>query len=251
MQYKKFVRQSVPEEIVKDILHMIQRGELRSGDQLPTERELMAKLEVSRSSIREALRALSVMNVINIRQGHGTYVSSLDPELLVEHLEFVVSLEDATILHLFEVRKMIEVYCAELAARRIKPEEVDKLQAILDLHTLHDIDTELHREIAELSKNPILMRIYSSIERLSQISRSRTGSLPGVREHASIDHARIVKAIIAQDPEEAKNAMLAHLIFIESKLREDLATHGATSYIDNNKPLEMENSAQDIKLGEK
>lgn len=247
MEYKKFIKQSVPEEIVKEILQMIQRGELRSGDQLPTERELMEKLEVSRSSIREALRALSVMNVINIRQGHGTYVTSLDPELLVEHLEFIVSLEDATILHLFEVRKMIEVYCAELAARRIKPEEIAKLQSILDLHTLRDIDIELHREIAELSKNPIIKRIYSSIERLSHISRSRTGSLPGVREQASVDHARIVKAIIAHDPEEAKNSMLAHLTFVESKLREDLSSHGASSYINSNDQISIEKSTQNLK----
>lgn len=247
MEYKKLVKQSVPEEIVKDILQMIQRGELKSGDQLPTERELMEKLGVSRSSVREALRALSVMNVINIRQGHGTYITSLDPELLVEHLEFVVSLEDTTILHLFEVRKMIEVYCAELAARRIKPDEVAELQAILDLRTIHDIDTELHREIAVLSKNPILIRIYSSIERLSHISRSRTGSLPGVREQASIDHSRIVKAIIARDPEEAKKSMLAHLMFVEGKLREDLSAHGASSYLSSDNSTHTDDSTQDRK----
>lgn len=226
MKYKKMVKQSVPEEIVKEILQMIQRGDLKPGDQLPTERELMEQLGVSRSSIREALRALSVMNVINIRQGHGTYVSSLDPELLVEHLEFVVSLEDATLLHLFEVRKMIEVYCAELAAKRIKPDEIIHLQKKLDLNSVRDIDTELHREIAELTKNPILIRIYASIDRLSLMSRNRTGSLPGVREQATIDHTRIVKAIIAHDPEEAKLAMMQHLTFVERKLKEDLAAHG-------------------------
>lgn len=226
MKYKKMVKQSVPEEIVKEILQMIQRGDLKPGDQLPTERELMEQLGVSRSSIREALRVLNVMNVINIRQGHGTYVSSLDPELLVEHLEFVVSLEDATLLHLFEVRKMIEVYCAELAAKRIKPDEIIHLQKKLDLNSLRDIDTELHREIAELTKNPILIRIYASIDRLSLMSRNRTGSLPGVREQATIDHTRIVKAIIAHDPEEAKLAMMQHLTFVERKLKEDLAAHG-------------------------
>ncbi|MDX9851523.1 MAG: FadR/GntR family transcriptional regulator [Anaerolineaceae bacterium] len=230
MKYKRFVKQSVPEEIVKEILQLIQNGELKPGDQLPTERELMEQLDVSRSSIREALRALSVMNVINIRQGHGTYVSSLDPHLLVEHLEFVVSLEDATILHLFEVRKMIEVYCAELAAKRIKPEEISQLKMKLELEDVRNIDIGLHSEIARLSKNPILIRIYSSIERLSQISRNRTGSIPGVREQASIDHENIVNAIISNDPEESRKRMLEHLQFVERKLKEDLAAHGTSSY---------------------
>lgn len=230
MKYKKFIKQSVPEEIVKEFLRLIQDGELKPGDQLPSERELMEQLDVSRSSVREALRALSVMNVINIRQGHGTYVSSLDPHSLVEHLEFVVSLEDATILHLFEVRKMIEVYCAELAAKRIKPDEISQLKLKLDDEDIRNVDIGLHSEIAKLSKNPILMRIYSSIERLSQISRDRTGSIPGVREQAEKDHEKIVEAIISKDPETAKNAMLEHLQFVESKLKEDLKSNGLDPY---------------------
>ena len=226
MKIKTLVKKSVPEEIVKEILQMIQRGDLKPGDQLPTERELMEQLGVSRSSVREALSALSIMNIIIIRQGHGTYVTSLEPDLLVEHLEFVISLEDATILHLFEVRKMIEVYCAELAAKRIKPNENVRLTHILELNSIGNIDRELHREIAELSKNPILKRIYSSIERLSFMSRNRTGSIPGVRERAAIDHELIINAIIAKDPDAAKKAMLDHLLFVEEKLKEDLTAHG-------------------------
>ena len=106
MKLKKFQKLTMPEEIVREILGMIQRGELRPGDQMPSEIEMMERMNVSRSSVREALRALSVMNVISTHPGRRTYVTSLAPDLLMEHLEFVISLEDDTLFQLFELTEV-------------------------------------------------------------------------------------------------------------------------------------------------
>ena len=123
-------QQTVPEAISAEILDLLRQKELKPGDKLPPERELAEMLGVSRPSLREALRALSIMKVIEVRQGDGTYVSALKPEELVEHLEFVFMLDDSTMLQLFEARKIVEVAeaagdqaTADLGVRRIETHE--------------------------------------------------------------------------------------------------------------------------------
>jgi GntR family transcriptional repressor for pyruvate dehydrogenase complex len=226
MPFQEFRKQTMSEVIVKEILAMIQSGELRPGDQIPSELDLMEKMNVSRSIVREALRALSVMNVISIHPGRRSFITSLAPELLMEHLEFVISLEDDTLLKLFETRKLIEVGIASLAAERITDDEIEKLTALAEQDAYQDMDVELHRQIVEITKNPIIRRIYSSIEKLGQMSRQRTNNIPGVRAQSQKDHVFIVKAITSRNPEEARDAMLKHLSFVEEKLREDIRPSG-------------------------
>ncbi len=219
MAFQKFKKRTMSEEIVQEILKMIQRGEYRPGDQIPSEIELMERMNVSRSSIREALRALSVMNVISIHPGRRTYVTSLAPDLLMEHLEFVIGLEDETLLQLFESRKLLEVGCASLAAERISDEEIQELEKIIQQDNFYDMDIQLHRKIVEITKNPIIRRVYSSIEKLGEMSRKRTAQLPGVRDQSRKDHEKIVEAIIARDPNAARDAMMQHLTFVEEQLK--------------------------------
>ncbi|MCB0176501.1 MAG: FadR family transcriptional regulator, partial [Anaerolineae bacterium] len=95
--------------IARRLMTLLKEKQLKPGDKLPPERELAAMMQVSRPSLREGLRALSMMNVLEIRQGDGTYVTSLDPELLVEQLSLVLALDDSTLLQLFEARKILEV----------------------------------------------------------------------------------------------------------------------------------------------
>ena len=125
-------QQTVAEAISAEILDLLRQKELRPGDKLPPERELAEMLGVSRPSLREALRALSIMKVVEVRQGDGTYVSALKPEELVEHLEFVFMLDDSTLLQLFEARKIVETGNVFLAAQRITEEELAALQQCLE-----------------------------------------------------------------------------------------------------------------------
>lgn len=214
------------EEISARLLTMIKDKQLLPGEKLPAERELAAMLQVSRPSLREALRALAIMNIIEIRQGDGTYVTSLEPDLLVQHLDFVVSLDDATILQLFEARKIVEVGVAALAARHITDEQASELERILeksndsinDSQAFLEVDLELHECITEAAANPFVKRFLTSLSRLGLASRSRTVEIPGVREMTVQDHHAIVAAITAGDEESAADAMLTHLNNVEKRL---------------------------------
>jgi GntR family transcriptional repressor for pyruvate dehydrogenase complex len=226
--YDPIRKSGVAEEISTRLLNMIKEKQLHPGEKLPSERELAAKLEVSRPSLREALRALAIMNIIEIRQGDGTYVTSLEPDLLVEHLDFVISLDDATILQLFEARKIVEVGAATLAARNITEGQVAALEDCLSrsIESIHDpqeflaIDLKLHELIIEAAGNPFIKRFLASLSRIGEASRSRTVEIPGIRETTARDHGDIVSAIKAHDEEAAADAMLAHLNHVEKRLIE-------------------------------
>jgi len=219
-------KNALAEEILTRLLDLIKERELRPGDKLPPERELATMMNVSRPSLREALRALSIMNIIEIRQGDGTYVSSLEPDLLVEHLDFIFALDDSTFLQLFEARKIVEVGIVALAAERITDEEVAEMEECLhaaansvdDPVAFLQADLDLHNAITRAARNPILSRVMTSISQLGLASRSRTTAIPGVVHDTVEDHRNIVSALKAHNPEAAQQAMLIHLNNVESRL---------------------------------
>ena len=219
-------KSAIAEEISARLLSLIQEKQLKPGDKLPPERELAATMQVSRPSLREALRALSMMNVVEIRQGDGTYVTSLEPDLLVEHLDFVISLDDSTIHHLFEVRRILEVGIAGLAAQRASNAQTAALEAMFNqsVECRHDavaflqIDLAMHDLMAEATGNPLLRRVMASMSRMGLVSRSRTGASQSVRDRTVTDHRAIVAAIKAHDPDAAAQAMLDHLDHVERSL---------------------------------
>jgi DNA-binding FadR family transcriptional regulator len=211
------------EQVAEQLMDMLRDRHLRPGDKLPPERELAAMMQVSRPSLREALRALSLMNVLEVRQGAGTFVTSLETELLVEHLDFVLSLDESSLIELFEARKIVEIGIAGLAAQRITGEELAELDAGLarSQNTLHhpvdflEADEQLHKTIIKAARNPIMSRVIDSISRLLMVSRSRTVEIAGVREQTVEDHRAIVTALKRRDPEAAREAMLQHLNNVE------------------------------------
>lgn len=225
--FGKFQRNALPERIAARILDLISEKKLLPGDRLPPERELVEMMQVSRPSLREALRALAMMNVIEIRQGSGTYVSSLQPDLLVEHLEFIYRLDNSTFLQLLEARKCLEVSLIALAIDRITDQEIARLEECLersirsidDKHAVLEADLELHGTIAEATRNPIINRLYVSLVRLGRASRLRTVGIPGVARQTIEDHRVIVEAIKARDVQAAQQAMKEHLERIEVVLR--------------------------------
>jgi DNA-binding transcriptional MocR family regulator len=118
--YGVFARELLPERIASRLVSLIAERHLRPGDKLPSERDLAAAMQVSRPSLREALRALAMLNVVEIRQGSGTYVTSLRPEVLVEHFDFVFALDDATFAERPRMqRRMISSVCGP--GRRVRP----------------------------------------------------------------------------------------------------------------------------------
>src|SRR5690606_9727829 len=113
---------------IAKIKQMIVDGELQPGDRLPREADLARRLGLSRSSLREAVRALSLLRVLDVRQGDGTYVTSLEPGLLLETMAFVIDLQrDDSVLHLFEVRRLLEPAATAMAAQRMAEDQAQGL----------------------------------------------------------------------------------------------------------------------------
>jgi GntR family transcriptional repressor for pyruvate dehydrogenase complex len=222
------VRREAARQAVDQLLELIRAGRFSAGQRLPPERTLAGQLGISRSTLREAIRALVVMNILVSRHGDGTYVSSLEPGLLVEPFQLMVSLSDESLLHLFEVRRVLETACAGLAAERISEEELLGFDRILehseaardDPEELLDSDVELHAAIVRATHNPLLIRIMSGVGALALEGRRRTMRLPGVADRSLADHARIVSALRRRSPETARAAMAAHLERVEESFRE-------------------------------
>ena len=223
LEFDPVERKILWEQVAEQLMAMLREKRLRPGDKLPPERELAAMMKVSRPSLREALRALSMLNVLEVRQGAGTFVTSLETELLVEHLDFVLSLDESSLLELFEARKIVEIGIAGLAAQRITEEELAELEAGLarSRETLdHPVDflhadEQLHKTITKAARNPIMSRVIDSISRLLLLSRSRTVEVLSIRAQTIEDHRAIVAALKKRDVEAAKQAMLQHLNNVE------------------------------------
>jgi GntR family transcriptional regulator, transcriptional repressor for pyruvate dehydrogenase complex len=221
-------KSALSEDIVDRLLTLIRERELRPGDKLPPERELAMLMGVSRPSLREALRALSIMNVLEIRQGDGAYVTALEPEQLMAHLDFVFALTDATFLELFEARRVLEPGIVALAALRIGAKELEQLEAcyarsvecVADRPAFAAADLELHELIAKAAGNQILERFIAGLSQLGQESRRRTVALPGIPEQSVRDHRAIIDALRRHDPAAAQQAMLEHLDNVLRELRQ-------------------------------
>jgi GntR family transcriptional repressor for pyruvate dehydrogenase complex len=221
--YGTVTRDALPDQIAARLIELITERQLKAGDRLPPERELAATMGVSRSSLREALRALAMLGVAEMRHGDGTYLTNLQPGSLMRSVGLVLALSDSGLEELFEARKLVEPGLAKLAAQRISPGDATELTR-LAVGT-HDVlgdpeafmwaDIELHAKIAQAARNAVLERLLESIAGMGIASRRRTGRLDAVREQSAHDHVAIATAIAAHDGEAAFAAMLRHLENVE------------------------------------
>ena len=220
-------REVVAEQVAQKLLSLVQSGNLRPGQQLPPERELAVMLDVSRPSLREALRALSLLGVVRIRPGGGAFVTALEPEALLAPIHFFISLDAENLESLFDARILVESGIARLAASRISKAGIAKLKRCLDAEgqDLDDVDQFIasdevfHKTIFDAVDNPFLRKIATSLHVLGQASRELTGHIPGVIDQSLVDHRRILAAIVAKDPEKAGEAMEAHLLNVRKAYR--------------------------------
>jgi GntR family transcriptional regulator, transcriptional repressor for pyruvate dehydrogenase complex len=203
--------------LIKDV---VLTGKLQPGDRLPPERELAEMLGVSRPTVRESIRALVAMNILESRHGAGTFVASLETGQLLEPLQFVLSRAEQVLGDLFETRLVIEPPIAALAATRATEEEAAailgcareaKQAADPPRQLLLELDVRLHTLIASASHNQLLARLHDSISALGVESRSLTVELPGVVGRTVHDHEAIAEAIADRDPDRAREAMRHHL----------------------------------------
>lgn len=219
---------AVTDEAIVKIKAMIMSGELAPGRRLPPEKELSERLGLSRSSLREAVKALEVIRVLDVRRGDGTYVTSLEPRLLLEAMSFVVDLhDDQSVLEIFAVRRILEPEASALAARHAGSEAVARLHQVIervdhdaDVERLVDHDLEFHGIIAEATGNGYLASLIDSLS--SHTIRARIWR--GITQEHAVDrtlseHRAILDAIEAGDADLAKALTVVHVSGVEQWLR--------------------------------
>jgi len=212
------------QEIVRQVKGMIAEGRLKSGDQLPPERDLAEKFVVSRTSVREALRALESLGLVEIRPGEGTFVREVSVESLIEPLALVMVSQREAIAELFEARQMIEPTLAALAARRATPEELSEMDRILEAQAKEvaagrtglEQDAEFHAAIGAAAHNRAITRIAHAVMDLLRQSREESLNTPGRPDRSHNDHRRVLAAIRNRDEPAARQAMIEHLQAVEA-----------------------------------
>jgi GntR family transcriptional repressor for pyruvate dehydrogenase complex len=212
----------VSEDIVTQLKGLIAQGKLHSGDQLPSERDLSEQFKVSRASVREAIRALESIGLLEARQGHGTYVAT-SVEALVQPLAHAIAREENALLDLFEVRRLLEPQLAALAAERAGPQELEELEGILERQAQHvaagetgaDLDTAFHSALARAARNTLLLRLNDTLVECLRDSRRRSLDTPERPRRSLAGHQAILRALRARDAKAAQRAMLKHLEEIE------------------------------------
>lgn len=209
-------------QVVSFVRRLIARGALRPGDRLPAERDLAARIGVSRPTVRAGLRALSAMGVISSRHGSGTYIPDGPPSFGTEALSLLAALHGLTRDEMYEARRILEVGAAGLAAERASDEQIATLAdevagmfAAMDdpaCFLVHDIN--FHRAVAAASRNPIVAALVEMVSALYYERRRQTAARASDRDlrDAADMHRRIYQAIRAHKPDIARQTMHAHLL---------------------------------------
>ena len=223
---------ALTDEAIDKIKQMIVSGRVRPGEKLPREADLAAELGLSRNSLREAVKALSLINVLDVRQGDGTYATSLAPSLLLEALSFIVDFHrDDTVLEFLEIRRILEPAATALAAVRMPDEDRVELGRVLDaadagspVDAFVEADLEFHRQIAVGSGNSVLASLVDNMSLPTTRARVWRGvTEPRAQERTLAEHRAIYLAIMNRDSDLARSWATVHISGIESWLRTALA----------------------------
>lgn len=227
MDFKPIKTKKIYQEIIDQIKAMINNGTLRPGDRLMSERELAEKMQVGRSAVREAFRVMEAMGVIKIKPGEGTFISETATDSVVKAFSSVLVAGDETARELMELRKILEVEAAAMAARRYTPEQLDSIYRALQ-QMEHDLeegnlgeeaDMNFHYAVAEAARNSILVKLMNTIadtmSRVLAAARHQLYQDPANPPRLLRDHQAIYSAIKNADPEAARRAMLSHLAGVE------------------------------------
>jgi GntR family transcriptional regulator, transcriptional repressor for pyruvate dehydrogenase complex len=217
------------EQAVGAIMSLLTSGELGPGDRLPTERDLAVRLGVSRSTVREAIRGLEMMRVLQARHGEGIFVTSLDAALLLEATGFAMQLmRDHEVVDLLEVRAILEGAAAGLASARMTDEQrrtlvrrLEELDAAATADALLEADIAFHASIAAGAGNLVLASLLDTFSARTYRARHlRAGlGLDDALVRSQAAHRRIYEAVVSRDPEAARASASAHVANLAGWLR--------------------------------
>lgn len=228
-------RETVSSEIARKLLDYLLSGRVKPGERIASERKLSEALGVGRSVIREALKSLTMLGLIDVRQGDGTYLKRTDSELLPRAIEWGLLLGAKRITDLIEARHHLEVLLAGFAAERrgeANLEEMRRCVAIMkrtkDPAEFVSADIAFHLEVANAAGNQSLLQIMQSIRALLQVWISRVMQAGGSSRPTYAEHAAILEAIARSDTDAARAAMEAHMRGATKRLERTLKEHEAS-----------------------
>jgi GntR family transcriptional repressor for pyruvate dehydrogenase complex len=220
---------ALTDEAIVKIRTLIQSGDLSPGSRLPPEQQLAGQLGLSRSSMREAVKALVLARVLDVRRGDGTYVTSLAPQLLLEGLGFAVELlQDDTLVEVIEVRRMLEPIATGVAATRMTAERLAEVESHLnamreagtDIERLVHEDMSFHRAVIAATGNATLASVLDGLSGRTLRARVWRGLVESNASASTLsEHEAIFRALQAGDGPVAQAAALLHVTTSENWLR--------------------------------
>ncbi|WP_425806300.1 FadR/GntR family transcriptional regulator [Desulfitobacterium sp. Sab5] len=231
MDLKPIKSKRTTEIILEQIKALIINGELVPGDKLLTENELAESFQVSRTSVREALAALSLTGILEVRQGEGIFVKSASPNSVIEPLSFILLLEKNELQNILEVRKALEVEAAGLASERRDEGDLAQFKRLIEqmekdlpkAENSEKLDLEFHLTLARASKNPLLNRMMNTVQEIMGQTLRVTRALwiaatAGTAQRLFEEHQEIYEAIASRDSEKARKITYEHLRKVELEL---------------------------------
>lgn len=217
---KPVSRITLGEQVAAQIAAQIAQGVWHPGDRLPAESELCTTLRIGRSTLREALKSLAYVGMVQMRPGEGTYVLDNVQSLTDRIRNRGILKSEKELQDVSEARLILETELAAMAAERSEPADLEKLEEILlqmkrsldgDGHDYAALDVDFHFAIAKSSKNQLMYELLAPIRTVLQDFIGKSQELPGIKENAHEHHARILTALRQRNPEKARREMRAHL----------------------------------------
>jgi GntR family transcriptional repressor for pyruvate dehydrogenase complex len=224
-------KQDLRQRVVGHIVELIRTGNLRPGDRLPPERELVEIFSISRPSLREAMRALSTLGIVESRHGGGTFVTALDARTLLAPLDIFLQLSQVNIEDTFESRRIVEIEIVRKAATQAKRADIADLKEMIAAHAkiqkdpvgFRILDSRFHEKLSSIAGNAVLQRVAYGLYNMDLHIRRRATAEPGLISQSTEDHAGIAAAIAAHDPDRAAAAMAQHLAHIKESTKRAMA----------------------------
>lgn len=212
-------RVALTDAVIEQLYNLMVSGQVEPGDKLPSESDLSNALDVGRSTIREALRALSALGLVS-RTKRGTFVSEQSSSRIVEALTRGRLVKQTQLADLTEARQVLETSLAYMAAGRCTEEDLEKIKVtfLVMKHNVNNVesfiraDTDFHLSVAEAAQNDVLLKMLGVLrELLMEAMAEAISADPTIMDRAVVYHARILDAIESEDPEAAQKAMREHL----------------------------------------
>jgi GntR family transcriptional regulator, transcriptional repressor for pyruvate dehydrogenase complex len=232
--YKTVQSSRLYEQIVQQIEESVLKGELKTGDQLPAERDLAEQFGVSRTAVREAIKALHEKGLVGAYPGRGTFITSGTPNSMRQSLDRILKGgHPEGSAYLVEVREILEPEIAALAAARAGSQHLATMREAVnimddsqgDADAFIEADLDFHLSLAEAAQNPVVLSLIDSIVGLLREQRMRIFSVDGGPERGQYHHKRILEAIEQRDPRGARVAMQAHLRQVREDSRNSSREH--------------------------